>query len=195
MKEDILEQLVDDWLQARGYFTRHNLKFRPRADHPDFNRRQDSVHSDIDILGVNPLVEPPEGVVAVSCKSWQAGFNVRAKPEEIEKDKIRSGRAAWKGFRELVQPKWSEAFIKAIEQATGSRRFVYVTAVTLLRGDRSAWEKHDRFCSAIQGNPLRVITLKEIAKEVASGLTTTVASSHLGRTLQLFKAAGVALDT
>jgi hypothetical protein len=32
MKEDILEQLVDDWLQSRGYFTQHNLKFKPRPD-------------------------------------------------------------------------------------------------------------------------------------------------------------------
>ena len=29
MKEDILEQLVDDYLQTEGYFTRHNLKFKP----------------------------------------------------------------------------------------------------------------------------------------------------------------------
>ena len=28
MKEDILEQLVDDYLQAKGYFTRHNINFR-----------------------------------------------------------------------------------------------------------------------------------------------------------------------
>ncbi len=35
MKEDILEQLVDDYLQMRGYFTRHNVKFKPRTSHPD----------------------------------------------------------------------------------------------------------------------------------------------------------------
>jgi len=56
MKEDILEQLVDDWLQCRGYFTRHNLKFKPRRDRKDFEQRQDSVPSDIDVLAINPLV-------------------------------------------------------------------------------------------------------------------------------------------
>jgi hypothetical protein len=29
VKEDVLEQIVDDYLQAQGYFTRHNIKFRP----------------------------------------------------------------------------------------------------------------------------------------------------------------------
>jgi hypothetical protein len=54
MKEDILEQLVDDYLQLRGYFTRHNVKFRPRNDHPQFVKKQDSNHSDIDVIGYNP---------------------------------------------------------------------------------------------------------------------------------------------
>jgi hypothetical protein len=51
MKEDILEQLVDDFLLAKGYFTRHNVKFKPRADHPEFIPKDDSNHSDIDVLG------------------------------------------------------------------------------------------------------------------------------------------------
>jgi len=32
MKEDILEQLVDDYLQARGYFTKHNNQIQALAD-------------------------------------------------------------------------------------------------------------------------------------------------------------------
>ena len=39
MKEDILEQVVDDYLQARGFFTRHSIKFKPRKDHPAFTAR------------------------------------------------------------------------------------------------------------------------------------------------------------
>ncbi len=57
MKEDILEQLVDDYLQARGYFTRHNLKFLPRKDHLEFQSRNDSNHSDIDVLGFHPALK------------------------------------------------------------------------------------------------------------------------------------------
>ncbi|WP_112875284.1 hypothetical protein [Paracoccus endophyticus] len=29
MKEDILEQIVAEYLSHRGYFVRHNVKFRP----------------------------------------------------------------------------------------------------------------------------------------------------------------------
>src|SRR5438309_993235 len=79
MKEDILEQLVDDYLQSQGYFTRHNLKFRPRNDHTDFVSNQDSNHSDIDVLGYHPLRSGPSRVMAVSCKSWQVGFNVQTR--------------------------------------------------------------------------------------------------------------------
>ena len=40
MKEDVLEQIVDDYLQHLGYFTQHNIRFRPRKDHPDFQSRR-----------------------------------------------------------------------------------------------------------------------------------------------------------
>lgn len=194
MREDILEQLVDDYLQLHGYFTRHNLKFRPRPDHPDFDKRQDSNHSDIDVLGYNPLLEDPERVMAVSCKSWQSGFDVRAKLEEITQNKVRSGRESWRFFRELVQPKWSEAFMSAVQHSTGIREFVYVTAVTSVRGDRVLWEGHPPFKRALGGSTIRLITMQDMVSEVLAKLGTTVVSSQLGRTLQLLKASGVSIN-
>lgn len=190
MKEDILEQLVDDYLQAKGYFTRHNVKFKPRPDHPAFNSREDSNHSDIDVLGLHPRLTGPERVVAVSCKSWQSGFNVAGTLSALEANKVVSGREAWKFFRELLQPKWSEAFIAAVEDESGSREFTYVTAVTTIKGDRALWENHSRFMDAMGGNPVRIWALGEMLAEMFPALTTTLASSHLGRTLQLIKASG-----
>lgn len=105
MKEDVLEQVVDDYLMHKGYFTRHNLRFRPASDHIEFDRRADAVHSDIDVVGIHPTLEGPERVLAVSCKAWQAGFDPAAKVREILENKISSGREAWKGFRELCRPK------------------------------------------------------------------------------------------
>jgi hypothetical protein len=32
MKEDVLEQIVDDYLQMQGYFTTHNVRFNPPRD-------------------------------------------------------------------------------------------------------------------------------------------------------------------
>ena len=190
MKEDILEQLVDDYLLAKGYFTRHNVKFKPRSDHPDFVTQDDSNHSDIDVLGYHPLRQGPEKVIAVSCKSWQGGFNVDAGLRDIASNRKRSGRVAWKFFRELVRPKWAEAFRAAIEQETGSSEFTYVTAVTVLKGDASLWENEPSFRAAMNQNPIRIWTLSEMLDELYPILGTTLASSQLGRTLQLIKACG-----
>ena len=189
MKEDILEQLVDDYLQSEGYFTRHNIKFRPRSDHPDFKSRLDSNHSDIDVIGIHPRKKGPERVVAVSCKSWQVGFRVSTKLEEIAKDKTVSGRKAWQAFRELTKPKWSEAFVTAVETATGSRKFTYILAVTAILGDRHAWEEYAPFVQAMGGNPIRMIDLTEMLERIHNMSTTTVASSTIGRVLQLMRAA------
>jgi len=164
VREDVLEQLVDDYLQAKGYFTRHNLKFRPRRDHVEFQTHLDSNHSDIDVVGVDPRAKRAERVWVVSCKSWQAGFDVRAKLEEIEKNKRRGGRESWQYFRELAKPKWSEAFVDAVEAVTGSRSFTYITAVTKLRGDRALWEGNERLKAAMGGNPIRLITLEEMLR-------------------------------
>ena len=139
MKEDILEQVVDDYLQARGFFTRHNVKFRPRKSHPAFKSKDDSVPSDIDVIGVNPHARGPSRVWVVSCKSWQSGFNVRSKLAELTQNKKRSGRESWRFFRELMVPKWSEAFRDAVLRETGSRSFTYATAVTRLSGNPTIW--------------------------------------------------------
>src|SRR5215212_4541875 len=165
MKEDILEQLVDDYLLAKGYFTRHNVKFKPRPDHPDFVSKEDSNHSDIDVLGFHPLLSGPDRVVAVSCKSWQGGFNVTAGLRDIAANRRVSGRIAWKFFRELVRPKWSEAFCTAVERETGSRRFTYVTAVAVLKGDASLWENEPGFRQAMNQNPIRIWTLSDMLTE------------------------------
>lgn len=111
-KEDILEQVVGEYLVHHGYFVRHNIKFLPRRDHPDWIQNQDSNHSDIDVLAFHPLKSGADKVLAVSCKSWQGGFNPAAEIDAIRREKITRGRAAWKSYRELVSPKWSEAFFE-----------------------------------------------------------------------------------
>ena len=45
-KEDILEQIVEEYLTHQGYFVRHNIKYRPA----DFRQTP----SDIDVLAVDP---------------------------------------------------------------------------------------------------------------------------------------------
>ena len=64
MKEDVLEQIVDDYLQFDGYFTMHNVRFRPSPDDPDYGRAQDAVPSDVDVVGL----PPGEGWAQPGCR-------------------------------------------------------------------------------------------------------------------------------
>ncbi|MCB0637345.1 MAG: hypothetical protein KDC54_12040 [Lewinella sp.] len=190
-KEDILEQIVEEYLVHKGYFVQHNIKFLPRKNHPDFILNQDSNHSDIDVLAFNPRVEGPGRVMAVSCKSWQSGFNPASEIAAIEGDKVRRGRKAWQSFRELCVPKWSEAFIDAVSSGTGTTEFTYVLAVAKVIGDKSVWETHQPFIDAMNGNPVRLITFADMVTDIYQELGTTLASTEVGRMLQMFRAAGL----
>ncbi|MCP3025173.1 nuclease-related domain-containing protein [Cupriavidus basilensis] len=190
MKEDILEQMVDEYLQHKGYFTRHNLKFRPDKEHGDYKSSDDSVHSDIDVIGIHPLKDGPDKVWVVSCKSWQGGFRPEWWCEAIKQNKKVSGREAWRGFRELVKPKWAEAFRAEVLAVTGATAFTYVTAVTRLHGDRISWESNATFLENLAGNPIQILTFTEMLKDLYRTINTTPATSEVGRVLQLIKASG-----
>ena len=190
-KEDILEQIVEEYLMHKGYFVQHNVKYRPDKKDPDFISKKDSVHSDIDVLAINPNLSGARSVFAVNVKSWQEGFDFGAALARIDKDedlKTQFGRLT---HRELTIPKWSRAFMKVIESLTGAKRFTHVLAVTLGKGDKSRWEENPRFLEATRGNPLRVLTLKEMVEEIEPNITRTPAATDIGRTLQLFRAAGL----
>ena len=189
MKEDILEQLVDDYLQSQGYFTRHNIKFWPREDHVDFNRQADCVPSDIDVLGFNPKARGRDKVIAVSCKSWQYGFDCGYWIGQLTDDKNNPKRPAWKKFREIVRPKWSQGFLDAVQKITGTRKLTYMTAVTRVRDDPKNWERHLPFQQVLEGNQVKLLTLTDILNKLNANSSTTPASSAIGRILQLMRAA------
>lgn len=170
-KEDILEQLVEEYLLHDGYFVRHNVKFLPRRDHPDFISNQDSNHSDIDVIGYHPTRTGAERVKVISCKSWQGGFDASAEIRNIDQRKVVRGREAWKSFRELVVPKWSEAFLSAVQAATGQSEFTYVTAVTKLVGSKTPWETNQTFIKSLGGNPIRIIDLREMLNFISPSLS------------------------
>ena len=195
MKEDILEQMVDEYLMHQGYFTMHNVKFKPAPSHPEFVQRQDSVASDIDVIAIHPRREGTERAIVVSCKSWQEGFDPVACLDCILNEKQYGGREAWKSFRELCRPKWSAAFMAAVEAATGSRQFTYWTAVASLRRSerRAEWEDNQQFRDALEGNPIRLVSFADLLNDVWQQLSTTPAATELGRMIQLMKASKWAL--
>lgn len=190
MKEDILEQIVDDYLNFKGYFTIHNVKFQPSPSDPEYVKRDDCVASDVDIIGLRPKATGADRVWVVSCKSWQDGFSPIDTLRFIEGGKPLAGRDAWRHFRELCRRKWAEGLISKIEHLTGSAEFTYVTAVTKLWEGRGEWENYQPFKQNLRGNPIRILTLKEMLDDLYPNLNTTVASSEVGRLLQVVKASG-----
>lgn len=195
MKEDVLEQIVDDYLKFKGYFTVHNVSFRPRKDHPDYVRAQDAVPSDVDVVGYHPRRSGNDRVLVVSCKAWQAGFDASGRLAELRGDKANPKRATWRHFRELWVPKWSEAFRTAIEELTGERDFNYRVAVTRLRGDADSWQRDDTMSRNLAGCSIGFLTLEEMWASMLGELTTTPAPSEIGRLAQLLKAAGLTAPT
>ena len=195
MKEDVLEQVVDDYLQHLGYFTQHNVRFRPRKDHPDFRSKPDSVHSDVDVVGFNPNRAGLDRVMVVNCKSWQSGFDADAKLAELRGEKPNPKRETWKHFRELWIPKWSEAFRTVIAERTGVDSFEYRIAVTWLRGDEHAWGLDPTIGANLPGCTVGFLTLEEMWGRLLLDLRTTPAASQIGRLAQLLKAADLDDET
>jgi len=195
VKQDILEQLVEDWLQAKGYFTRTNFPFKPSKTHSDYHSNKDGVASDIDVIGFHPGKVGADRVQVIGCKAWQDGFEIEKMRKALvtNPDQIFGNKEAWKHFRELVKPKWSDAFVEAVKKATGSTDFTYVTAITVSHDldNKDKWENEPKFKEAMRNNPIRVITLREMLEEVFQKLGTSVESSQFSRTLQLIKAAGL----
>ncbi len=191
MKEDVLEQVVEDYLHHRGYFTMHNIKFKPSEEHADFVQSEDSVHSDIDIIGVNPLKLGAEQVMVVSCKSWQSGFDATAVLRQLEGTNSSGKVPAWKRHRELWNPKWATAFRSAVTQLTGANTFSYRIAVTKVSGDVDAWASNPRIVENLQGSTFGFLTFAEMWESVAASGSKTPANSQLGRLLQLLHASGV----
>lgn len=199
MKADILEQVVEEYMQHRGYFTMHNVRFRPARTHLDWEEKKDDVTSDVDVLGVNPLKQGSDRVWVVSCKAWQSGFNSESKLEALEKSvpstlataHARKGRAMWKYFRELSIPKWSEAFRSKILEVTGQHEFSYFIAVTRLVGDPKAWGHSKLVAKNLGNNPFAFLTMETMWNEVLNNQSTTPSATSIGRLAQLLKAARV----
>jgi hypothetical protein len=191
MKEDVLEQIVDDYLKFSGYFTVHNVGFRPSEDHPAYSAAQHSVRSDVDVVGYHPTKRGIDQVMVVSCKAWQVGVDATAKLAELRGEKANPKRATWRHFRELWIPEWSEAFRARIEELTGHREFTYRVAVTHLRGDAEAWASDPTIRANLGGCSVGFLTLEEMWSDMLDKLTTTPAASEIGRLAQLLKAAGL----
>jgi len=119
MKEDILEQIAEDYYSKKvGYFTKHNIKFRPSKEEPIYIAKYDSVHSDIDLITID--TNERNKIITVSCKSWQGGFNISKFKNTLEyalnnqPTKTIGKKDDWCAFRELCIDRWTNSFLKIL---------------------------------------------------------------------------------
>lgn len=190
-KEDILEQIVEEYLIHKGYFVQRNIKYRPDQSDPEYVSKEDSVRSDIDVLAFHPREKGAKRVLAFNIKSYQTGFDFKSVIAQIEAGGKINGRSAHLSYREFCIPKWSRAFLKAVHDRTGEHAFTHVLAVTFPKNEPTLWMNYPRFREALPGVQLEVRHLRQMIDEIEPLLTTTPAATDIGRTLQLFRAAGL----
>ena len=193
--EDVLEQVVDDWLRRLGYFTRTNVRFGPTKGDDDFISRDHNQASDLDVLAVNPTVQGPKRVYAISCKAMQAGFSPNLWLAAAEADRVYNGKNARKHLRELWDPVWAASLRRRVAELTGTTEYTYVLAVTRLgRGGRATvapWQEHPVVSGNLGGNPAEVWTFGRMWKDLQQDVTERIEPSHVGRLAQLLKAASL----
>jgi hypothetical protein len=194
---------VEDWFLGQpSTFTRNNIKFKPNEG-SEYDSKTDSVHSDIDIIAVHLDKSGEERVSVVSCKSWQSGFNPQSWHKnltETQNQKV-NGKETWKSFRELFEPKWSQAFREKVFEETKSRDFTYYIAVTKLVGNdknKELFEMEDKFIKHLNGDDvnnkvkIKIITFSEIFEKIyCRNNGKTIESTNLGRLIQVMKASRV----
>ena len=54
---------------------------------------------------------------------------------------------------------------------------------------KTSGKNHVPFRDALDGNPVTILTFREMVTEIQAELTTTLAATEVGRMLQLFSAA------
>ena len=193
MKEDILEQIMQDWLQHKGYFTQTNVRFRP--DQKDVSKdkwNKYCVHSDIDLIAISPNKNAEYGpVVVVNCKSWVSGFDEGRLLREIKKKNPR----ATKLFKTLTDKHWGNALVKKVKKLTRTSRFTYLIAVTKLRGNGEVFSKYASFKKSIGNNPIKLLRLEETLQGLWEKVDQTPEPSEVGELIRVMKATGIKMKS
>lgn len=180
MKDDVLEQIVDDYLQMQGYFTTHNVRFNPPRDQ-HYVSQTDSVPSDIDVVGLQPPAHrdgPSHGrLVQVVADRLCRQSHPRKAALRGEEHQACEGASVPGALDAEV----GAGFREKIQAITGEHEFTYCLAVTRLQGDAAAWSGDPTIRECLGGNPFRFLTLEDMWGVVLRTVTTTPGASEMGR--------------
>jgi len=191
MINDVLEQLTEDYFRHLGYFTQHNIKYRPNKKGPAY-----AVNSDIDIVGVHPNKKGLARVVVASCKSWHGGLAISRDIERINNKQKKYHDHTVRRYRELAMPVWSKAFRDKIKQITGQSTFTYYLSCTLYdKAKKDLWENNKIFHKNLKNCSIKLIDMETMIKDVWSTTESiTPAHSELSRLLQMIRHSGGKLE-
>ena len=185
MVNDVLEQIAEDYFRDLGYFTQHNIRYRPNIKGPAY-----AVHSDIDILGIHPHKKGIERVIVVNCKSWQGGLNIGPylKVLNSKSGSLRREQSIRRTFQDLLSREWTKALSDKVYELTGQKEFILYLALTKYKGDKKLWENFKHFTKNFPNCRIEIIDLETMILKIQEILTTTPAHSELSRLMQLIKA-------
>jgi hypothetical protein len=216
MKEDILEQIAEDIYSKKvGHFTKHNIKFRPSDKERTYIAKYDSVHSDIDLIIID--THKRNKIIAVSCKSWQGGFNILKFKNTLEDAlknqpiKTTGKKDDWCAFKELCIHSWTNSFLKILRDelnvvGTKEIELEYVILCTKItkgslkhKSDFENSEAIKKYFKQKKVNlKLKITTIDEKIAEILKIMngkdTPYVENTHLSRTLQLMIASGLRFE-
>jgi len=185
MTNDILEQITEDYLREDGYFTQHNISYRPKS--------WKQTPSDIDVIAIHPKKEGVDKVRVVSCKSWQSGLNISALLRDLTNDptKVIQGKERQKLFREIADSEWSKAVSEKVFELTGQKTFTFYITATHIIGDKTKWENFEMFKKNLPDCDIKLLSMQDMITEIVNRKQDTKIPVHsqIGRFLQLIKAA------
>lgn len=187
MINDVLEQMAEDYFRYLGYFTQHNIKYRPDKNGPAY-----AVNSDIDIVGVHPKKKGIDRVIVASCKSWHGGLHITRDLERISNKKNKYHSRQSRTYRELVMPIWSVALKKKIKDLTGQSSFTFFMVCSHFNKEkRKLWENNDFFRKNLKGCAIKLLDMETMVKDVWGTVESiTPAHDELSRLLQMIRHSG-----
>jgi len=109
MKEDVLEQVVEDYLQLRGYFTIHNLRFKPDKVTLNTSRTKMAFRA-TSSRWHQSIADRASAGPRRSCKAWQSGFEAAAKLAQMRGERKQPKCQTWQHCREL----WESQVVRSV---------------------------------------------------------------------------------
>lgn len=202
MKEDILEQIGHDWIQQQnGKYVKTNLKYRPDINNTTFEYKKttDTFYSDIDILSVD--LNNIETVTVINCKSWMDGFDFKLFHNNLSLKenlfKKFGGKEFWKHFRDLIDPKWHNAFIEKIKLENPQfKKLIYIILNVHSKNKDwvSRWKNNEIIKNNFQRTGIELVSIEskeiiELIKQIETKGSDFAENSDFIRVLQILRVA------